>query len=519
MLCTSKRKVSAMQVLTKRIDKIVKVKRGTLAHKQQRVFRKLIAKAKDTEFGKQYHFDRMLNADYNVSLFQKNVPVFNYETMYRTWWRRVKRGDRDTCWPGVIRYFALSSGTTEGSSKYIPVSKQMIRSLRNIGLRHATSLKKWNVFPENAAGQVLMVGGSTHLLEDKGRYFGDMSGIQALTIMPKWFVKKYYRPGYEISNIRDWDERVEAIVRNADKWNIGVICGMPNWVVLILQKIMEHYRVESIHEIWPDLKMYVHGGVYIDPYKDFLDKCFSGKVLFAETYMASEGYFGYSTRSSNGSIKLLMDEKTFFEFIPHASGNFEESGLPQAHAPVYTIGQVETDVDYVVVISNNSGAWRYVIGDVIRFTDVEKGYIQIVGRLKHTLNICGEHVSVDNLRAALTKTVDKLGLVFPEFTVYPVSTSEGMYHQWFIAAPRSWEQLSIAERLDVSLSQINDDYRIAREANLLAPKVKVVRPHVFNNWMAMEGKSGGQNKLPAVLNSTQFSGLCRHVRFKINTGV
>lgn len=496
------------------LDAIHTFPRNTPQRKQQKVLRKLLLKAKDTEFGKMYHFDRMITAKHNVALFQKNVPITDYEHIYKHWWKRLKRGDKDTCWPGKIQYFALSSGTTEGTSKFIPVSKHMLRSLLKISLRQYRALRKLDLPEKIWRKEVLLIGGSTTLEEKNGKFFGDMSGIQAKSILPGWFKNKQYRPGYDISDIPEWDARVEAIVKHAPKWDIGVICGMPNWVLLILQRLVEEYELKTIHDLWPNLRVYIHGGVYIDPYKQQFAKLFGKQMHFSETYMASEGFFGYSTPASDGALKLSTGNNVFFEFIPANPQFFDEKKLPLPDAPVYTIAEIEPDVDYAVVITNNSGAWRYLIGDIIRFSQTEKCYFHITGRLKHSLNICGEHVSGDNLRKAFILACEKLNIQPGEFTLAPMAVDNQYYHLWCIAGPKSWSHIALAAKIDTCLMALNDDYRVARSANLDAPKVVVIRKHMFNNWMSSEHRAGNQNKLPLVLSTPQRDSLLEFIRYK-----
>lgn len=482
--------------------------------KQQKTLRKILRKARDTEFGKLYHFDRMLTAKHNVGLFQKNVPVTDYEHLYKQWWKRMKRGDTDTCWPGKIQYFALSSGTTEGASKFIPVSKHMLRSMLRTSLRQYKSLRKSDI-PKNVwRKEVLLIGGSTNLEEKNGRFFGDMSGIQARSLLPNWFKNNQYRPGYDISNIQDWSARVDAIIKHAHKWDIGIICGMPNWITLILQRLVDEYELESIHELWPNLSVYIHGGVYLDPYRDQLSKLFGKSMYFAETYMASEGFFGYSTPASDGDLKLAVGNGVFYEFIPANPHFFDDRKLPVQDAPVYTIAEIKPDVDYALIITNNAGAWRYLIGDVIRFSNTQKGFFKITGRLKHSINICGEHVSGENLRVAFTKACEKLNILPGEFTVAPMVDKQTLSHLWIIAGPKSWNQLALSEKIDKMLKSLNDDYKTARAANLEAPKVIIVRKHVFSNWMSAENKAGNQYKLPLVLSAVQQESLLKFIRYK-----
>ncbi len=467
---------------------------------QHKVFRKLIKKAEDTEFGLKYQFDEILSANFDMALYRKLVPIHTYETIYESWWKRTKRGDKDTVWPGKIKYFALSSGTTQGSSKFIPVSKQMLKTIRKTSFKQIVALMGMRLPAKTLSGEVLMIGGCTKLEDKNGKYFGDMSGISAAHAMPNWFVKSYYKPGYAIAEIPEWNKRVDAIVKHAKDWDISIICGMPNWVHLVLEKIIAHYKVKSIHEIWPNFKLFIHGGVYFDIYKSAFSQLLSKDIKYAETYMASEGFFGFTTADSKGQIRLVLNGNVFYEFIPFNSHNFDELGKLKPNVNAITLEQVKADVDYALVITNNSGAWRYLIGDTIQFVDIKKTTIKITGRLSHSLNVCGEHVSAGNLVGAFSKTFHSLDLPGNEFTVAAkFNNGRGCYHV-FIAGNKAIGKLPIVERLDKYLKAGNTDYAVARTANLGKPIVHIVPKKTMYLWLIKNGKEGNQFKMPLVLN-------------------
>ena len=472
--------------------------------KQYKVFRKLIKKAAKTDFGKQFLFEQILTADYDLALFKKLVPVYTYETLYQQWWKRVKRGDKDVCWPGKIKYFALSSGTSSGSSKIIPVSKQMLKTIRKTSLKQITSLKKLGVTNKSVRGEVLMIGGSTKLEEKNNRFFGDMSGISMLNALPRWFLKKYYRPGYAISDLTDWDKRLNEIVLQAKKWNIAVICGMPNWVYLLIEKIVTHYKVETIHEIWPKLQLYVHGGVFFQPYQSDFEKLLKYPLNYAETYMASEGFFGFSTSDSKGGIQLVLDGNIFFEFIPYDNVNFDEHDCLRPNATPITIQQVKKNTNYALVITNNAGAWRYLIGDIIQFVNTETASIKIIGRLGQTLNVCGEHVSATNLIEAYNRVSENLEIESGEFTVVSHYSNGNTTHHWFICGNKVLAKLPIAHKLDKSLMLLNHDYAVARKANLLKPVVHIIPKRTMTQWLAHNGRAGNQYKMPVILSQDKI---------------
>lgn len=496
--------MATRELLIKQSNKINSVVTGfdKDPYKQQyKVFRKLLKKAQQTEFGIKYQFDEILTANYELALFRKLVPIHTYEAIYQTWWKRAKRGDKDTIWPGKIKYFALSSGTTQGSSKFIPVSKHMLKTIKKTSFKQIVALMGMRLPANTLSGEVLMIGGSTCLEEKNGKYFGDMSGISAAHAMPNWFIKNYYRPGFDIAEIKDWKKRLEAIVNNAKDWDISIICGMPNWVHPVLQKIVEHYNVQTIHDIWPNFKLLVHGGVYIDAYKADLQQLLKKEIKYAETYMASEGFFGFSTADSNGLIRLVLNADVFYEFIPFNNANFDELGNLKPNVQAVTIDKVTTDVDYAVLITNNSGAWRYLIGDTLRFYDLKKSTFKITGRISHSLNICGEHVSAGNIIDAFTKTFEYLELPAHEYTVAGnFINGRGCYHI-FIAGSKTIKNLPISERVDKYLKEKNTDYAIARSANLGSPVLHIIAKKTMQNWLTKNGKAGNQFKMPLVLNN------------------
>ncbi len=471
---------------------------------QYKVFKKLVKKAVDTELGKKFQFDEILTANFDIALFRKLVPVYTYESIYEEWWKRAKRGDINTCWPGKIKYFALSSGTSKGASKYIPVSKQMLKTIKKTSLKQIVSISGMGLPNKLFGGQVLMVGGSTKLEEKNGRFFGDMSGISMAHAMPDWFYKNYYKPGYSISELTTWKARVDAIVKQAKEWDITVICGMPNWVYYLIEKIIDHYQVKSIHEIWPNFKLYIHGGVYFQPFKADFEKLLKSPIRYAETYMASEGFFGFTTSDSKGNIRLVLNGNVFYEFIPYTNENFDELGILTPKAKTYTINEIHPDTNYALLITNNSGAWRYLIGDVIKFIDIKKATIQIAGRIGKSLSVCGEHVTNTNLLEAFHHMVNTFQIEPGEFTVISNYNEGKGIHHWFIAGNKSLTKLAIATKLDKKLAQLNADYEVARSANLAKPVVHIIPKKSMKQWLTKRGKEGNQNKMPIILNELEI---------------
>ncbi len=262
---------------------------------QLKVLKKLLKKARFTEFGQTYKFDEILLSKHLGKRFQQLVPASNYNKMYDDWWHKAKDGATDVCWPGKIKYFALSSGTSDAASKYIPITRELIRSNTITSIKQLLSLTKYEDVPKSAVGKGwLMLGGSTQLQKGATYYAGDLSGIQQKNI-PFWF-QGLYKPGKKIAKEKDWAKKLEEIVDNAPNWDIGFIVGVPAWLQLCMEKIIERYKLNNIHDIWPHLAFYVHGGVAMEPYKKGFEKLLGKPITYIETYLASEGFLAYQNR-------------------------------------------------------------------------------------------------------------------------------------------------------------------------------------------------------------------------------
>jgi hypothetical protein len=292
------------------------------------------------------------------------------------------------------------------------------------------------------------------------------------------------------------------MVQKAPKWDIGIIAGIPSWCLMLMERVIERYKVESIHDIWPNLHVYVHGGVFMDPYLSRLNHLSKHKINLLDTYLASEGYFGYQSDDSRKGMKLLMNNGIFFEFIPFTTDYFDGSGKVKSNVEAYTIGQVNENVDYAIVISTNAGLWRYVIGDLVRFTDTEEHEVVITGRIRQFLSLCGEHLSLENINTGLLCTGKKFDTHFSEFTIY--ADHDKQCHSWFLGASKEVEDpQKVVDYLDQKLFELNDDYRSARKYSLKKPLIKIVKPEVFYDYLESIGKVGSQNKMPRVLNKQQ----------------
>jgi len=464
---------------------------------QKAVLEKLLSKAQFTAFGEHYHFSDILHHRDPLQEFQSHIPVFDYSKMFQDWWYRSLNGETFVSWPGKVKYFALTSGTSEASSKQIPVTGDMLKSIKKASLRQLVSASRYDFPIEFFQKGILMIGGSTHLNINGSYLEGDLSGISAGNI-PFWF-QHFYKPGKKISRERDWATKLDEIVKSAPKWDIGVIVGVPAWIQIILERIIKAHKLKDIHDLWPNLKVYVHSGVSFAPYKKSFEKLFKQPIIYNESYLASEGYIAYQNQPEDAGMKLILDNGIFFEFIAFNDDNFDEEGNIKEQAQVLHIGQVKEAEEYALLLSNNAGAWRYLIGDTIKFTSLENSEIIITGRTKHFLSICGEHLSLDNISRAMELSQRELDIEVGEFTVMGIEHGSLWAHEWHIGTNCKVDPLLIKEKLDRHLCKLNDDYRVERMEAIKDIKVKIIPCDVFSQWMKINGKEGGANKFPRVL--------------------
>lgn len=486
--------------LPKYIARALKIPISDARRQQLKVLKKLLRKARFTQFGQLYKFDEILLSRHIGKKFQQLVPTYNYSKIYNEWWYKTVDGLPDICWPGQIKYFALSSGTSEAASKYIPITKDLIRSNTLTSFRQLLSLTRYENLPTSAIGKGwLMLGGSTELQRGPTYFAGDLSGIQQKNI-PFWFSGLgLYKPGKKIAKQQDWAKKLEEIVVNAPNWDIGFIVGVPAWLQLCLEKIIERYHLKNIHEMWPNLSIYVHGGVAMEPYKRGFEKLLGKPLIYIETYLASEGFLAYQTRQETKGLQLAINNNIFFEFVPFDDDNFDVDGNMVDNPKVLMLHEIEINKNYAILISTNAGAWRYAIGDTIKLIDKEKSEIVITGRTKHFLSLVGEHLSVDNMNKAIELAADELNISIPEFTVAGVPHGTFFAHQWYIATADEVNADVLAQKIDAHLKILNDDYAVERNHALKDVMVEVLSQSVFLDFMNAKGKVGGQHKFPRVL--------------------
>jgi len=472
--------------------------RKTALKKQLSTLSQLMKKAEFTSFGEHYNFSKKLKGKNFHNTFRNEIPAHDYNSMFKNWWYRSLNGEPFVCWPNHVKYFALSSGTSESSSKHIPVTRDMLKAIRKVSMRQTLSLSQVDLPKEFFQKRVLMVGGSTHLNFNGTYYEGDLSGITTGNI-PFWF-QFFYKPGPVISKHKDWNSKLNDIVANASKWDIGVVCGVPAWIQIIFEKIVEHYKVNTIHDIWPNLRIFVSGGVSYAPYLKSYEKLTKFPLIILDTYLASEGFMAFQTGSNkNGSMKLVLDNGIFFEFIPFNDENFDADGNLKSEPKTILINEVENNVEYATLISTCSGAWRYLIGDTIKFTNVDECEIIITGRTKHFLSMCGEHLSVDNMNRALILASKDLNIEVGEYTVCGIPHKGLFAHHWFIACNEKVDNILLKSKIDEHLKILNDDYRVERGHALKEIFVDVYSYEFFMEFMKQKGKLGSQHKFPRVL--------------------
>lgn len=470
---------------------------------QKRELKKLLKKAANTSFGEHHGFSGLLKSKNLIQAFQQQVPLHDYNSIFKNWWYRSLNGEAFVCWPGKVKYFALSSGTSEAASKHIPITADMLRAIKKTSVRQIFSLARYEFPVAFYERGILMLGGSTHLHYNGTYYEGDLSGITTKNI-PFWF-QHFYKPGKRISRERDWPTKLNEIVKKAKKWDIGVIVGVPAWWQILIEKIIDHYQVQNIHEIWPNLSIFVHGGVSFGPYVKGFEKLLGKPLAYIETYLASEGFVAFQSRPGTSGMQLVLDNGLFHEFIPFNEAYFDNEGNLKPDAKALTIDQVEEGTEYALLLSTCAGAWRYLIGDTIKFTNKSLNEIVITGRTKHFLNLCGEHLSQENMNMAVKMVEDQLNIEVREFTVAGIKHESMFAHKWYIGTDSQVDPELFKKHLDHNLGILNDDYRVERIAAIKDVIVEVFPSRLFYDWMKMKGKEGAQNKFPRVMKNKMIT--------------
>lgn len=468
---------------------------------QERQLAKLVAKAAGTRFGRDHGFDRIKT----VADFQRAVPLRRYDDFWGAYWKPAFPVIENVTWPGRVPYFAVTSGTTSGASKYIPVTADMNRSNTLAGLdlltHHVTARPKSRVF----GGKSFMLGGSTDLVrETDGVFSGDLSGI-AIKRLP-WWARQFAFPPIEIALITDWEEKVRRLATLSVETDIRVITGTPSWLLILFDRQLANAgRPVSARELYPHLEMLVHGGVNFKPYRARFEQFLAGGAELREVYPASEGFIALQDARPENGLRLLTDTGLFFEFVP-----VEELDTPNPTR--HWVGNAETGVNYAIVLSTCSGCWGYVIGDTVRFVSLDPPRLLITGRTSYSLSAFGEHLIGEEIEDAVAAAAAAGGLMVTDFSVgavYPKAAGElggHLYVVEFDALPSAAAAAAFAKAIDETLKARNDDYRAHRSDGfgMHAPDIRAVPPGTFAQWMKSRGRMGGQNKVPRIINDQQL---------------
>ncbi|PKB44814.1 GH3 auxin-responsive promoter [Cellulophaga sp. RHA19] len=476
---------------------------NNVVEEQKAVLKSLLSTAENTKFGKHYKFGHILNSGNIEKEFKNIVPFSDYDQITTNWWQNVQKGEENITWPNSPDYFALSSGTTGKTSKRIPVTDDMVKAIRNAGIQQVLALKNFDLPADFFEKEIMMLGSSTDLEEYNNALEGEISGISASNI-PFWF-QNYYKPGKEIAQIADWDTRVQRIAEKASDWDIGALSGIPSWMELMLKKVIDYNGLKNIHEIWPNLQVYTSGGVAFGPYEKSFNALLGKPITVIDTYLASEGFIAFQQRPETDAMKLVTDNGIYFEFVPFNPDYIKPDGSLVQNAPSLTIAEVKLNQDYVLILSSVAGAWRYLIGDTIEFTDIERAEIKITGRTKFFLNTVGSQLSVNKLNDAVQHLEKQFNIEIQEYTLCANRINDDFYHCWYLGTESNINNTELAQELDRFLTEANKNYKVARSKALEGVKVTTVMPSVFHEWSGSNKKKGGQVKMERVMGQERFA--------------
>ncbi|QFG54288.1 GH3 auxin-responsive promoter family protein [Chryseobacterium sp.] len=481
--------------IKQRIDQIENFIKNPIETQNGVLFSQLFH-AENTEYGQIHGFSSI--SSYND--FKDRVPVVAYED-FEPYIERARKGEKDVFWPGQIKQFAKSSGTTNAKSKFIPISDESLDQCHFKAGKDLLSIYA-NNHPDNTLflNKNLRLGGSAELYQDFNTKFGDLSAIM-IENLPFW-VEITTTPSKKTSLMSEWESKLKAIVTEVRNEDVGSLTGVPSWMLVLLQRILADTGLRSISELWPNLEVFFHGGISFKPYREQYRSIIGKDINYYEIYNASEGFFGIQDQSGSDEMLLMLDYGIFYEFIPMDRFNPDDlQAIP--------LEQVEIGKNYAIVITTNGGLWRYLIGDTVKFTSLSPFRIKISGRTKHYINAFGEELMIDNVEAALEKACEATQASVSDYTGAPVFMKDGQSgaHEWifeFCNAPRDMDLFR--EVFDNHLKSINSDYEAKRYNNmtLSKPIIHVARPKLFYSWMSERGKLGGQNKVPRLSNDREY---------------
>ena len=485
----------ASWMLKKRIHQIELFEKYPL-DVQNEELKKLIQISKNTEFGKQYEFSSIDN----YKTFSERIPSFTYEEYFPIINKTIN-GNQNIFWPEKIKWFAQSSGTTNSKSKFIPVSNSSLDNCHFKGGKDMLCLYLNNNENSNMfLGKSLRLGGSRKIYENNDHYFGDLSAI-LIDNLPVW-AELISTPNNEISLMDKWDEKIKAIIEGTLQEDVRSLAGVPSWMLTLLNKLLETTGKKYIDEIWKNLEVYFHGGVSFKPYRsEFNNIILNKKFKYYEVYNASEGFFAIQDQNESDELLLMLDYGIFYEFIEIDNANQSEK--------IVDLSEVEVGINYALLITTNSGLWRYKIGDTIVFTSLKPYRIKVSGRTKHFINTFGEEVIIENVEKSLEIALKKYNSTIKDFTVAPLYMKNGKKgkHEWmieFIKEPNNLDQFM--KEIDFQIQNNNSDYKAKRFKNITLDRPRLIkaRKNLFYDWLKKKKKLGGQNKVPRLLNERSF---------------
>ncbi|MCB9169669.1 MAG: GH3 auxin-responsive promoter family protein [Flavobacteriales bacterium] len=460
---------------------------------QYEVFLHLVRSARFTEWGQHYDYESIRDPD----VFRQRVPLQDYNDV-RPYVERLRRGEQNLLWPTDIKWFAKSSGTTQDRSKFIPVSREALEDCHYKGGKDLIALHyDMNPASKLYLGMNMVVGGSSSLERFRAdAYSGDLSAI-IIRNLPIW-VEIRRTPAKEVALMENWEEKIEQMARETMREDVRSIAGVPSWTLIILRRILEITGRSHINEVWPNLELFMHGGVSFRPYRAlFRDLIPSAAMNYLESYNASEGYFAIQDRADAEDLLLMLDYGIFFEFMPMEEMTREQPATKLLH-------EVTTGVDYALVISTNAGLWRYMPGDTVRFTSTAPYRIQVSGRTRSFINAFGEELIVENAERAIEAAVVATGAAVSDYTAGPIYLSDNAGgHEWLIEFDRPPDDVErFIEVLDAELRNSNSDYDAKRKGDmaLSRPRLHILPRGTFHAWMKDRGKLGGQHKVPRLMN-------------------
>jgi hypothetical protein len=465
---------------------------------QQQVFNKLVGSAQFTEYGKKHDFEHINS----IADFCRQVPINDYDTL-KGYIHRTLEGEQNLLWPSPINWFAKSSGTTSDKSKFIPISKESLDDNHYKAGKDVLTLYL-KQFPDSKviSGKCLVIGGSHQINQlNADSFFGDLSAVM-LQNMPL-YGQLIRTPDLSIALMDEWEEKIEMMAQTTMQENVTYIAGVPTWTIVLIKRILEIAGTKNLHDVWPNLELYIHGGVSFKPYRKQFETFFpNGNIHYLETYNASEGFFAAQNELDHEGMLLFLNHGIFYEFMP-----MEEYGKEQPKT--LTLKEVELNKNYALVISTNGGLWRYLVGDTVQFTSLDPFRIKVTGRLKHFINAFGEEVIIDNSDYAIAEACKQTGAVVNDYSAAPVymtGDSNGA-HEWII----EFETLpcpldEFVTIMDKALQTINSDYEAKRHKDiaLRMPIVHIMPKDGFKNWLKDKGKLGGQHKVPRLSNERKY---------------